>query len=105
MFQRTKSRAKLKGIIFELTLDWVQEKLLQGACEVTGLPFTLDTGQSSKHNPWSPTIDRKESTMGYTPENCQVVVWAYNVAKNSWPHSVVQTMAEALIHHSRKEVE
>lgn len=60
------------------------------------MPFDYDLGTFAKANPWSPTIDRRDPTVGYTVENCRLVVWAYNAAKNSWSDEVVLQLAEAL---------
>jgi hypothetical protein len=96
IFHRAKSRAKLKGIEFSLTIDWVQQRLDAGACEITKLPFCHALGSAQVQNPWSPTIDRKNPNGGYTPDNCRLVVWAFNAAKNVWPDEVVFTLAQAL---------
>lgn len=96
IFHRSKSRAKLKGIEFSLSVDWVLAKLELGKCEVTGLPYSSDLGTAAEPNPWSPTLDRKDCKLGYTPENCRLVVWAFNVAKNSWSDDVVMRLAKAL---------
>ncbi len=96
LFHKARGRAKQKGLEFELTVEWVQERLSRGHCEVSRLPFEYDLGTSDKANPWSPTIDRRDSAIGYTIENCRLVVWAYNAAKNSWSDEVVLKLAEAL---------
>ncbi len=96
LFQKAKARAKQKGLEFDLTIEWVQRRLDLGRCEVSRLPFDYDLGTFTKANPWSPTIDRRDSAAGYTTENCRLVVWAYNAAKNTWSDEVVLELAEAL---------
>lgn len=78
-----------------ITKAWIQERLDRGHCEVTGLPFVLTANKIA--NPWSPSLDQIVPGQGYTPENTQVVVWIYNVAKGSWKHEDVLSMANALL--------
>ena len=77
----------------ELTPEWIIEKLNVGKCEVTGLPFTY--GLQSR-NPWSPSLDRIDPTVGYTLKNTRVVIWIYNAAKNVFSDQDVMVMAKAL---------
>ena len=77
----------------ELTPEWILEKLEQGVCEVTGLPFTYGV---EARNPWSPSLDRIDPSIGYTLENTRVVVWIYNAAKNVFTDSDVMLMAHAV---------
>lgn len=74
-------RAKKQGLLFTLTPKWVQERLDRGVCEVTGLRLELQKTAACHYGARSPSIDRKDSSRGYTPENCQLVVWQYNAAK------------------------
>lgn len=97
MLRAAKDRTKNVTI----TKQWIQERLDRGYCEVTGLPFTLTANKIS--NPWSPSLDQKIPGQGYTPENTQLVVWIYNVAKGSWNHEDVEILAEAVM-RLRKEI-
>ena len=81
----------------ELTPEWIAEKLTAGFCEVTGLAFVL-TGEP--RNPWSPSLDRIDSSVGYTLENTRVVVWIYNAAKNVFSDADVLLMAQAVVNRS-----
>lgn len=102
LWSRAKGRAVGKGLEFTLTKAWVQERLTAGKCEATGLPFDLDLGTAAEPNPWSPTIDRRDSKLGYSPDNCRMVVWVYNSAKNCWGDDVVLEMAEALVERANE---
>lgn len=73
-------RARKKGIAFELTEDWLQPKLDAGVCELSGLTLT----EKGVLAPLMPSIDRKDSSKGYTPDNCRVICWALNAAFNQW---------------------
>jgi hypothetical protein len=77
---RAELRARKKGIAFELTEDWLQPRLDAGKCELTGLQLTAKGVLA----PLMPSIDRKDSSKGYTPDNCRVICWALNAAFNQW---------------------
>ena len=79
---------------FEITPEWIFQKLEGGACEVTGLPFTYSL---QARNPWSPSIDRIDPSKGYTLENTRVVVWIYNTAKNVFSDEDVLLMCQAVV--------
>ena len=75
-----RSRAKRKGLEFTLTKDWVIGKLNAGICELSGLP--LEIAQAGTAN--SPSLDRRDNSKGYTPENTQMITVQANRAKGEW---------------------
>ena len=85
-------RAQAIGCAFDLDAAWIAERLLAGKCEVTGIEFISGT----LRDPWHPTIDRKDPVLGYTKDNCQMVVWLYNRAKGAGNADDVLKMAKAL---------
>ena len=78
---------------------WIEEKILAGVCEVTGIPFDL-VGQASEtthaKNPWVPSIDRIDSAKPYTKDNVQLVVYMYNVCKAEFAHEDVVRFCRAV---------
>jgi len=80
LFSAAEQRAKNKGYEFSLTIEWVFERLLK-PCPKTGMPFIQGGNDYSDRNPYSASIDKIHPDKGYTPENCQVVSWLYNCAK------------------------
>jgi hypothetical protein len=94
MLCTARRRALEKGLAFDLTHEWIYERVAKGVCEVTGIPFVL-TGEG-KNRPWSPSLDRIDPSQGYTRDNVQVVCWMYNAAKGVAGHEDVLKLAEAL---------
>ena len=78
-------------------LDWVDQQISSGTCAVTGISFDLG-GHGAPARPFTPSLDRIDPKLGYTPENTQVVCWVYNRAKGVHGHDAVLTMAKALCH-------
>lgn len=85
-------RAKERGLAFDL--DWrdIQDRIDAGLCEVTGLPFDLDTPKA-----WNaPSIDQIVAGAGYTKDNTRVVLYALNTMANAWGVDLILTIAEAV---------
>lgn len=81
LIKSAKQRATQKGREFSIDLDFVKSRLHNGKCEVTGIDFDLSPHDRLKNNPFSPSLDRKDPTGGYTPENTRAVLWQYNAMK------------------------
>ena len=91
-----KARARALGRAYELDLEWAQATWT-GRCSVTGIEFVkID----DKANPFSPSIDRIDSSIGYTKENSRFVIWAVNAFKRDWPEEIMMRVARALIEYN-----
>jgi len=98
--------AKQKNLEMVLTKEWIEERLRKGVCEVTGIPFVLDaskhemtytTALNREMNPFSPSVDRIDSSKGYKPTNCKVTVLIYNYAKSCFPEESVEMFCRAYL--------
>jgi hypothetical protein len=96
LFILARERARKHDVPFDLSLEWVLEKLQQGICEVTHIPFVFEV----KHSIFAPSIDRRVSSLGYTSDNCRLVIFGYNAAKGAGSDEEVRQMAAAIIHRS-----
>ena len=65
-------------------------------CEVTGMPFNPRFWAAGPKGPWSPSVDRIDPKKGYIKDNCQLVIWMYNAAKQEFSHDDVVLFASAL---------
>lgn len=78
----------------------IRDVIEHGRCQVTGIPFALDMVEGMLRNPFAPSVDRIDPGLDYTPENTQVVILAYNWAKNQMDdteaRALIKRMAEAL---------
>jgi len=94
IFQTTKSRAKKRGLEFDLTLDWLFDRIIDRVCPYTHFKFEVVIGSQS---PYLPSIDRIDSSRGYTQDNCQVVSWVYNQAKSNYTDADMLVFAKAIV--------
>lgn len=85
-------RAKTKGLECTVTVESLQPVIDAGVCQLTGIPFNLDDGKT-----WdSPSLDRKNNSVGYTPENTRVVLYCVNVMANVWGPEKILDIADAI---------
>lgn len=94
---RIRKRALSRGWDFDLDIEWVMQKRAAGRCEITGVEFDF----SNHTGPWYPTVDRKNSDLGYTKNNCHMVVWMYNRGKNINTHEEMMILAKRLIEFNK----
>lgn len=75
-----RKRCKQKSLDFDLTVAWVQERFDKKVCEVTGIAFDMVGAKT----PYSPSIDRIDAKLGYTQNNCRLIIWALNRALSNY---------------------
>lgn len=92
MVKAARARAKQKNINFTISYLDLLPILVNGRCEITDIPF-----QYVSYSPFAPSLDRKVPEIGYTPENTQIVVKAYNYAKGCGTHEDVLRLARSLV--------
>jgi hypothetical protein len=101
-FRTAKRHAKEKNKEFNLTLEclkqlWDKQK---GICVYTGWELELPkTSKGTARNYRKASIDRKDSTKGYTPDNIQFVSYMANCAKNCFDESELIAFCEAVVKH------
>lgn len=102
LFSAARKNAAARGIAFDLTPEDVGELVAEsrGRCAVTGVALSTDRGDlptgRRMRRPWAPSLDRKDSAIGYTRENCRVVCCAANYAMSQWGEEVLLEMAKAI---------
>lgn len=79
LLSKIKQTAIRKGVPCDLTKDWLASRIAAGFCEMSGLPFDMDTPRG----PNSPSVDRINPRGGYTQANCRVVLWYLNRAMSN----------------------
>lgn len=77
MYRRAKSRAKAKGHEFSITVEDIKIPQL---CPILKCPLVVHKGKPGAF-PDSPSLDRIDSTRGYTPDNVWVISQRANAMK------------------------
>jgi hypothetical protein len=100
MFLQAKKRAERSGMVCSISVEWIKNKWTEqgGRCLLTGIPFDLSRPTERDHsNPHSPSIDRIDSTLGYTPGNTRLVLTAMNIALGTWGEDQFEAMCKAYL--------
>lgn len=88
-----KGRAAKRGLPYDLTFEWAEGRWT-GFCEVSGIPFQPRYG--ANHGIFSPSIDRIESSKGYTQDNVRFVLMGVNGLKIDGTDAEMYFVAEAI---------
>lgn len=80
IYNRLKQSAKSRNIPFDLTLTQLNELTFPISCPVLGIPLKFNRGQLQDD---SYSVDRIDSTLGYTIDNIEVISWRANRLKNN----------------------
>lgn len=99
LFNSALRRAEKRNYEIDIDLDWVIFRLEKGHCEITGIPFVFETRLNGHRNPYSPSLDRKDSTKGYTKENCRIILWALNMGFADWGQEIYLHIAKRLVEY------
>ena len=91
LLPRIRHRANKKHIKFDLDQNWILDRLeiINWKCEITGIPFDLSHNENSDNVrggydcPFSLSIDRIDSSKGYTKANVQFVINWVNWSKSN----------------------
>jgi hypothetical protein len=83
---QSRKRAKLKKLEFSITQDDLFDYCIEHnwVCSLTGIRFVLTSGHYKSWNPYRPSIDRIDSSKGYTKDNIRLVCSAVNIALHTW---------------------
>lgn len=79
MHQRAKQRAKARGTEFSIE---VSDIVIPDVCPVLGIKLNMNSGKSGAYKN-SPSLDRKDNSKGYTPDN----IWVISQEANAMKHS------------------
>lgn len=96
-----RNRALKMNLPCDINFDDVYPTVAAGICQRTEIPFDLEPHPDHRVHPWAPSIDRIDSSKGYTKKNIQVVCWAYNSARNQWGDDVLLKLAHAIVDANR----
>lgn len=96
IFSYAKRRASEKSIDFDIDATFLQSLYLQqgGLCKYTGDVLSLQAGC-----PQTVSIDRIDSSSGYTKENVCLVTWEVNNAKQARSIEAFKILCQKVVSH------
>lgn len=99
MYKKLTSNAKVRNIFVGITLEDVEGMLERSGfrCELTGIHFDMQKKSNYRIRPWIPSIDRIDSSKGYTMQNCRVVCASVNSALGQYGEEVLLKIAKMMI--------
>jgi len=94
MMATAKSGAKRRNIEFKLTKENLEQMFIEsnGVCAISGLPLSTKFNSATKVS-----IDRIDSSKGYTKSNVQLVAKCVNIAKSNLKQSEFIAMCKAVV--------
>jgi hypothetical protein len=91
-----RKRAKKFGWEYDLDnhQDEMKTRIMAMCCEMTGVKLVPGAGVGSQgRRRWNTvSLDRKDSSKGYTISNIRVVCWAMNAAMGTWGEEVLRDL-------------
>lgn len=99
-----RKRSKKRGVEVYITVEWIEEHLKRGTCELTGIPFSFEPppeGYTRRQD--APSLDRIDKTKPYTPENTRVILWAVNCALAEYGTHAMLPILERMVHAIKEQ--
>jgi hypothetical protein len=101
LFQATRNRSKENNIPFDLTPEWMLERLniIEWRCELTGLPMIRNRDKNGSINDKlrSISIDKIDPVKGYIQSNVRFIILQINQLKQDGDDKQMYKVAEALL--------
>lgn len=98
LLTRVKKGAKKRNIPFDISVDEIKNILDKsgGKCSLTGITFDLVKDDRYRIRLWAPSIDRIDSSKGYTADNIRLVVASVNIALNDFGEEVLERIVKGI---------
>lgn len=103
----SRKKASRKGWQFDLDIEFLLElfEKQSGKCGVTGYDMHLHSSEDPTHKRYVASLDRIDSSGGYTRDNVQFVCAQANYMKHTLPSDELVVWCKAIIENSdRKKV-
>lgn len=91
IYNRIKQSAKKRNIDFELTIVDLNNLSIPLTCPILGIPLAQNYGQAQDN---SYSIDRIDSTKGYSADNIIVISWLANRLKSNGTTEQIRLISE-----------
>lgn len=97
--QAAKGNARDHGRQFSIDLDFIAAMYdqQQGRCAVSGIAFETGGYDGCRLRPFELSIDRIDSSRGYTKDNVRLVCKIANYAMGQWGEAALERLADAIV--------
>lgn len=103
LIKAAKQRVMKTGGKVTISVNWVEEQIVKGECALTGVKFDLNPSTKTWKNPYSPSLDRIDSSdKNYSFENTRVICTWANLALNEFGEEIFKEMIESYLKKSNK---
>lgn len=104
LLKGARQRSKVSGYAFDLTVDFIREKLeaQNGRCYWLGLKLTPSI---EKRNPLQPSLDRLDCSKGYTQDNVVLSCQFANMGRSEMEPERFAAFVETLKAHFQSSIE
>jgi hypothetical protein len=97
-----KNRSKKKNWNYDIDTNFIQELFNKqgGKCAITKIPFIFNSIKNktpNKKDPFAPSLDRIDSSKGYTKDNVRIVCIIVNYALNEFGYDVFAKMCKEFV--------
>lgn len=95
IYKKAQYNAAQRGLPFDLSMEEMMQvgENSRWRCALTKIAFSLDKKDGCKFRPFAPSLDRIDSSKGYSLDNCRLVCFAVNAAMNEWGEEVFRVIA------------
>lgn len=107
LYAKARNSAPLRELEFTITMQTVYDLVIKadGHCMLTGIRFTDEKPDGAKKKLWRPSIDRIDSSRGYTPDNVRLICVAANIALQDHGDDVFAKLAVGFVKKRLKSAE
>lgn len=105
MMKTIRKRMTKWNILDQLDFDgsYLIELMKVGVCSETGISFVYQKQERFKCHPYSPSVDRIDSTKGYTKDNVRMVIWQYNLMKGEMTDEDLLIVCKRIVQRSNTD--
>lgn len=98
LIRGSKNRAKNYNLAFDLDQKFLKELYhnQDGKCAITNIDFCFEKSKSFRR-PFSPSIDRIDSSLGYSKNNVRLVCTIVNLALNEFGDDAFDKMCKSYV--------
>lgn len=108
---RTKEkRARGLNVPFDITVEWIEERLKRGICECSGLDLYIksytkkENDAYEKIHPRAASLDQINAGKGYTKDNVRVICDSFNKMFNDKTDLEIYDLVKCWIEHYEKNI-